>query len=410
MINFFTNLLIQYGMNKKLSFYLAYSITILGIIILSIIVDLITKNLLLRIIKRFVSLSLNKWADILLEKKVFNRLANIAPILVILAFSPLFPVYQSWIQRIAFSAIIIVILLTFNRLLDAIDDIYKEYEISKIRPIKGYLQVTGIMSYIIGIVVIISILINRSPLILLSGIGAATAVLMLIFKDSLLGLVASIQLSTNNMVQIGDWIEMPVYGANGTVIEITLHTVKVKNFNNTITTIPTYALISESFHNWSVMHESGARRIKRSIYIDMTSIKFCTDEMLERFERIQLLKDYLTRKKQEIEEYNKKHNIDSSYKVNGRHLTNIGTFRAYIEQYLKHHPRVHQHMTLIVRQLQPTENGLPIEVYVFANDTKWENYESIQSDIFDHILAVVPEFDLRVFQSPTSYDFKSIKN
>lgn len=409
MINFFANLLIQYGMNANLSFYLANFITILSIILISIIVDIVTRNLLLRIIKRFVSLSLNKWDDVLLEKKVFERLSHIVPLLVILAFAQLFPAYQGWIQRFAFSGIIVVILFTVNRLLEAVDDIYRKFEISKIRPIKGYLQVIGIIVYILGTVVIISIIIDRSPLILLSGIGAATAVLLLIFKDSLLGLVASIQLSANKMLQLGDWIEMPAYGANGTVIDITLHTVKVKNFNNTITTIPTYALISESFHNWSSMHESGARRIKRSIYVDMTSIKFCTEEMLERFEKIKLLQDYLINKKLEIEKYNKIHNVDSAYIINGRHLTNIGTFRAYIEQYLKNHPRVHHDMTLIVRQLQPTENGLPIEVYVFANDTKWENYEAIQSDIFDHILAVVSEFDLRVYQSPTGHDLKNME-
>jgi len=230
----------------------------------------------------------------------------------------------------------------------------------------------------------------------------------LIFQNSILGLVASIQLTSNDMLQIGDWIEMPKYDANGDVIDISLHTVKVQNWDKTITTIPTHVLISDSFKNWRGMQESGARRIKRSIYIDMTSIKFCTEEMVERFKNIEYIRKYLENKSEEISTYNSVHNINDSTIVNGRHLTNIGTFRAYIEHYLKHHPKVHKGMTQMVRQLQSTENGLPIEIYIFTNDIAWVNYEAVQSDIFDHILSIIPEFDLRIYQSPTGHDFKNM--
>ena len=322
------------------------------------------------------------------------------------SFAPVFPSYQVWIQRIAFSYMVLVFVAALSKLLDAADDVYRSFEVSKSRPIKGYLQVLKIIAYVIGTIVIIAVLTDRSPLLLLSGIGAATAVLMLIFQNSILGLVASIQLASNNMVQIGDWIEMPKYGADGDVIDISLHTVKVQNWDKTIITIPTHALISDSFKNWKGMSEAGGRRIKRSIYIDMTSIKFCDEEMLERFKKIRYIQQYINDKTEEIEEYNKKLGIDAESLVNGRHLTNIGTFRAYIMQYLKNHPRIHKGMTQIVRQLEPTEKGLPIEIYAFTNDTAWAAYESIRPDIFDHILAVVPEFDLRLFQNPSGHDLR----
>jgi miniconductance mechanosensitive channel len=232
---------------------------------------------------------------------------------------------------------------------------------------------------------------------------------MLIFKDSILGLVAGIQLSTNQMLHIGDWIEMPKYGADGDVIDISLTTLKVQNWDKTITTIPTYALISDYFKNWRGMSESGGRRIKRSINIDVTSIKFCTQEMLDKFKRFKCIREYVERKLEEIDTHNTSEGVDESDLVNGRHLTNIGTFRAYVAAYLRSHPRVHQGMTFLVRHLQPTAEGLPIQIYIFSNDQAWANYEAIQADIFDHILAVVPEFELRVFQNPTGADFQALQ-
>jgi miniconductance mechanosensitive channel len=229
-----------------------------------------------------------------------------------------------------------------------------------------------------------------------------------VFKDPILGFAAGIQLSANKMVMIGDWVEMPKYDADGDVIEVGLTTVKVQNWDKTITMIPTYSLISESFKNWRGMQDSGGRRIKRSIHIDISSIRFCTGEMLERFAKIQYISDYIAEKKEEVAAHNQTHRVDTSILVNGRHLTNVGTFRAYVEAYLRHHPLINQEMTFLVRQLAPTEHGLPIEIYVFSRDKVWANYEAIQADIFDHLLAVVPEFDLQVFQNPTGSDFQGL--
>jgi miniconductance mechanosensitive channel len=239
-------------------------------------------------------------------------------------------------------------------------------------------------------------------------LGAVAAILLLVFKDTILGFVASIQLSANDMVRIGDWITMNSHNADGTVTEITLNTVKVQNWDKTISTIPTYALVSESFSNWRGMEESGGRRIKRHVNIDMRSVKFNTPEMNEKFKKIIYLKDYIEKRQMEIEQFNKENNIDSSITVNGRRMTNLGTFRKYLEMYLYYHPKIHNDLTFLVRQLQPYENGIPIEIYVFSNDQQWASYESIQADIFDHILAVIPEFELRVFQNPTGEDFKSL--
>jgi miniconductance mechanosensitive channel len=255
---------------------------------------------------------------------------------------------------------------------------------------------------------IVSILTDKSPWGVLSILGGFTVVLMLVFKDTILGFVASIQLSGHDMVRIGDWIEMPKYGADGDVIDVSIHTVKVRNWDKTITTIPTYGLVSDAFKNWRGMSESGGRRIKRALHIDMSSIKFCTDEMLERFNKFDFIKDYIAQKQEEINVYNKEHATDTFQLINGRRQTNIGVFRAYIIAYLKKHPKIHQNMTFLVRHLEPTQDGLPLQIYVFSNDQVWANYEAIQADIFDHLLAAVPEFELRVFQNPTGYDFSKI--
>jgi miniconductance mechanosensitive channel len=234
------------------------------------------------------------------------------------------------------------------------------------------------------------------------------AVLLLVFRDTILGFVASIQLSANNMVKPGDWIEMPSHNADGTVLDISLNTVKVQNWDKTIATVPTYALVSESFRNWKGMEESGGRRIKRSINIDMNSVRFVDDELAEKFKKIHLLKAYVESREEEILKYNEENKIDGSILVNGRRMTNLGTFRKYVEEYLRKHPKIHNDMTFLVRQLQPDERGLPIEIYVFSNDQAWANYETIQADIFDHILAVIPEFELRVFQNPSGRDFQNL--
>lgn len=408
MVEWIEKFLISNEVNGELSFCISNAIAVVIIFLISAFAYLFAKKILLRVLKAFIVRSQGKWDDILLQNKVFDQMPLVIPAFVVHAFAPVFPSFQIWIQRIAFCCMVIVFLLVLDKFLDAVDAIYRKYEVSKTRPIKGYLQVLKIILYAVGIVVMISVLIDRSPLILLSGIGAATAVLLLVFQNSILGFVAGIQLTSNDMVRLGDWIEMPHYGADGDVIEISLHTVKVQNWDKTITTIPTHALVAESFINWRGMQESGGRRIKRAVNIDISSIKFCDEEMLERFSRIQYIRQYVEDKKRETESYNTIQAIDSSTMANGRHLTNIGTFRAYVESYLKNHPNVHSCMTRMVRQLDPTEKGLPIEIYVFINDTAWERYEAIQADLFDHILAVIPEFDLAVFQNPTGNDFKRI--
>ena len=285
-------------------------------------------------------------------------------------------------------------------------DILQTSRFSRELPVKSVVQVLKLILYGIATIAVISLIIGQSPALLLSGLGAMTAVMMLVFKDSILGLVAGIQLSANQMVSSGDWIEMPKYGADGDVLEVALTTVKVQNWDKTITTIPTYTLITESFKNWRGMSESGGRRIKRSINIDIGSIKFCSQEMLERFSRIQHITEYLDKKRQEISSWNAAWNLEASDPLNGRQLTNVGTFRAYVVAYLRHHPMVHQDMTFLVRQLAPTAQGLPIEIYVFSRDQVWSNYEDIQADIFDHILAIAPAFDLSVYQSPSGGDVK----
>ncbi|HCW05372.1 MAG TPA: mechanosensitive ion channel protein MscS [Clostridium sp.] len=405
MIEMIKGIFMDYGANEGMAQVLSNVIAVITIIAISLVADKAIQKILLRYVRLYVEKTKFKWDDVFLEKKVFESIAHIVPFAIIHVSASIFPAYQVLIQKIAFTCIVIIILPTVSKTLDAINEIYSSFEISKVRPIKGYLQVISIIIYIVGAIITISVLIDRSPLILLSGIGAATAVLMLIFQNSILGLVSSIQLTSNNMLQIGDWIEMPKYGADGDVLEISLHTVKVQNFDKTITTIPTYAMISESFRNWRGMKESGARRIKRAINIDITSIKFCNEELLERLEKNPYLKEYLRSKKEELANYNKEYREKNNTSGEGRRLTNIGVFRVYVENYLKNNPNISDNMTRIVRQLPPTETGLPLEIYAFINKIVWKDYESIQADIFDHILAIVPEFDLRVYQEPSSYDF-----
>ena len=289
--------------------------------------------------------------------------------------------------------------------LNTLQGIYLSFQFARNISIRPFIQVLKIGLFFISGILVLSLLLDKSPLYFLSGLGALTAILLLIFKDVLLGFVAGIQLIANRMVAPGDWIEVPQYGADGDVTDITLTTVKVQNWDKTITTIPTYALISESFKNWRSMPQSGGRRIKRALLLDQNSIRFCDQTMLGRFSKMQLLKDYIEDRKKQIDEHNQNNQIDEKDRVSGRSMTNIGVFRVYVENYLKNHPMINQKMTFLVRQLPPSDKGLPIEIYVFCKDTDWGRYESIQADIFDHILAVVAEFELRLFQNPTGSDF-----
>lgn len=407
-MKFINNQLLEYGMDSKWAHNLSIVLMILFIVLICIVANFITKKVIINIITRIVTKSKYQWDNMLLERKVFRRLSHIVPAIIIHYFSSTFPTYKHLIQMGANVYIIIVGLLVLSSILNAINDIYQTYEVSKTRPIKGYIQVVKIIVVIFGIILVIANLMDKSPLLLLSGIGALSAVFMLIFKDSLLGLVAGIQLSTNDMVRVGDWIEMPKYGADGDIIDISLNTVKVQNWDKTITMIPSYAMISDSFINWRGMQTSGGRRIKRSLFIDTNSISFCTEEMIDKFKQIQLLSDYISGREQEIVEYNIKHDINRSNPVNGRALTNVGVFRAYVSNYIQSHPGINQEMTLMVRQLAPTEHGLPLEIYAFTNDVRWAVYETTQADIFDHLFAVAEEFGLCLFQNPSGNDLKTM--
>lgn len=367
-----------------------------------------------RIVHSLVKKSATNWDDIMMQRKVFTRLAYLVPLLILNLFLPFILADYALLLKIFVGTTQVLIIFTVvsivNSIINSFNDIYSTYEISKTRPIKSYIQVIMIIIYIFAIVAVVYVFLGRDGFGWIAGFGAFSAILMLVFKDPILGFVGGIQLTANNMVRIGDWISMPKFGADGNVIDITLTTVKVQNWDKTITTIPTYALVTDYFQNWRGMEESGGRRIKRSVNIDMTSVKFCNREMLNQLKRIQFVNKYIEARDKQIEEYNKKHNIDNSVLVNGRRQTNLGIFREYLKQYLRNKPEVRSEMTFLVRQLQPTENGIPIEIYVFSAVQEWAKYEDIQSDIFDHILAVIPHFDLRVFQNPSGADFKSLTN
>jgi miniconductance mechanosensitive channel len=376
------------------------------IIILAIIVHWVTKTITIRIIHQLVEKSKTEWDDFLLKRKVFQSASHLTSALVLYYsgnFSEI-PEVTSFIAMITNIYFVIIFVKVVSGVLHASNDIYLTTPFAATRSIKGYIQLVMILVYFVAAIFIIAVIFNKSPLVLLGGLSAIAAVLLLIFKDTILGLVASIQLSANKMLKPGDWIEVPKHGANGTVVDISLNTVKVQNGDKTIVTIPTYSLVTDSFMNWSGMEESDGRRIKRSINIDMKSVRFCDDQMLDKFQKFRLLSNYVTEKQNEISEHNKNLGIEDFSVPNGRRQTNLGIFRKYLEEYLKNNGNINQDMTFMVRHLQPSETGLPIEIYVFCMEKQLTNYESIQADIFDHILAVIPEFDLKVFQSPSGND------
>jgi len=408
----FVDLLIKIGIPEDWAIIVKAVLFSIVILFLSMLVNWIAKKIIIGIEKNVINKTKVTWDDILLEKKVFHRLSHIAPAMVIyyavgIAFYE-FPDFIIALHKATYIYLLMAVVLVLDSFINALHTIYTTLPVSQNRPIKGYVQVIKIIVYFVAILMIISIIFNTQLGKLFTGLGAVAAILLLIFKDTILSFVASIQMAAYNMVKPGDWIEMPGRKADGTVIDISLNTVKVQNFDKTIITIPTYAMVSESFQNWRGMEESGGRRIKRALKIDMKSVKFCTPEMLNKFKKIHVLKEYIAQKEQELSDYNKEHGIDDSTKVNGRRLTNLGIFRQYIEEYLKNHPKIHNDMTFLVRHLEPDDKGIPIQIYVFSNDQKWANYESIQADIFDHLLAVVPEFELQVFQSPSGDDFRKL--
>jgi miniconductance mechanosensitive channel len=388
--------------------------SVTGLVVLAFVAWLaftITRRYLLRVAERIIRTTKSKWDDALLEAHVLRRAASLAPGVVLyygVQFVPNIPTsVDILIQRVALISLVMSAVLTIVAIFTAINNVYSSFEVAKGRPIKGYIQVVQLFVYIFGAVLVVSIALDKSPAAFLTGIGAMTAILLLIFRDTILSLVASVQIASNDMVRIGDWIEMPKYGADGDVIDVALHTIKIQNWDKTITTIPTYKLIEDSFKNWRGMSEAGGRRIMRSIFIDMNSVRFLTDSEVDRFASYRLLAEYIGRKKTELHEYNRERK--RLLEGNARQLTNVGTFRAYLIEYLRNHPEIHDEtkMTLLVRQLQPGPEGLPIQIYCFANETRWVQFEAIQGDIFDHVLAVIPQFGLRVFQAPSGADIRN---
>ena len=401
----------SWGFNESWTDDLTSTIILVIILAIAFLGDAICKHVILTTVTRLVKKTKATWDDVVFDRKVMIYLSHLVAPIILYILLPLAisnAGLLTFILRICMIYIIAVFLKFISALLSALYHVYSEREQFRDRPLKGLLQTVQVILFFIGGIIIVSILIDKSPMVLLTGLGASAAVLMLVFKDSIMGFVSGIQLSANNMLKVGDWIEMPKYGADGTVIEVTLNTVKVRNWDNTITTSPPYALVSDSFQNWRGMQESGGRRIKRSIRIDMNSVKFCTPEMLAKYRKIRLLKDYIEETEKVVEEYNKEHGIDNSVLVNGRRQTNLGVFRAYLTNYLRSLPAVNQDLTCMVRQLQPTEQGIPLELYFFSSIKAWIPYEGVQADVFDHVLAIIPEFDLHVFQNPTGEDFRAL--
>ncbi|MFL6610346.1 MAG: mechanosensitive ion channel family protein [Pseudomonas sp.] len=351
------------------------------------------------------------WVNDLRQNKVFHRLAQTTPSLIIQSGLHLVPGLSKtstvFLGNVALSFTILFMLLAISALLSALLDVYARTEHARTRSIKGYVQLTKMVLYVFGAIIIVATLIDRSPLLLLSGLGAMSAVILLVYKDTLLSFVASVQLTSNDMLRVGDWIEMPQVGADGDVVDITLHTVKVQNFDKTIVSIPTWRLMSESFKNWRGMQQSGGRRIKRSLFIDASGVRFLHDDEEQRLSQVRLLTDYMGRKQAELKAWNEAQGNVAAMSANRRRMTNLGTFRAYALAYLKSHPEIQPNMTCMVRQLQTTAQGIPLEIYCFTGTTVWADYERIQGDIFDYLLAVMPEFGLGLYQQPSGTDLRA---
>lgn len=393
------------GINAGLAGLLVNVAGALLLVFLSWFAYLVAKRVVLRVIRFLSSKTSSDWDKILIEHKVFARLSNVVPALVVHVLAPVvFAGVESlagFVQGLAKVYLVVVLLFTLQALLNGLQTIYQRYDISKRIPIKGLLQALMLVASFVGSVFIISIVMGREIGTLMAGLGAMVMGFLFVFKDAIMGLVAGIQIATNDTVRKGDWIEMKGHGIDGDVIDVSLTTVKVQNFDKTVVSIPASKLITEACRNWRGMKDSGGRRIKRPIRIDMRSIRFADEALLEKFQRFDLLKGYLQSRLDEVNVHNQTANMDLSELVNGRRLTNIGTFRAYIMAYLKSHPQIRQDRTFLIRQLAPGDNGLPIEIYIFTDTTVWAEYEAIQADIFDHLLAVIPEFGLAPFQNST---------
>lgn len=391
----------------------ALGIDISILVFVAILADVLTKRVVLRAIEKVVKKSKTSFDDIFFEKRVFDALAHLAPAMVVDLGAPLvFEAYPDVVEGLSKAIqlyVIVVVVWMVSSFLDVALELSYRNPYLKDKPMLSYVQLGKLVAYAVAGVMVFSIVFSESPLVVLSAFGAAGAVLLFVFKDTILGLVASIQISVNDILRVGDWVTMDKYKADGDVIKITLNTIEIQNWDKTISTIPTYAFVSDSFKNWRGMSDSGGRRIKRSIYLSVSSIRFCDQKMLERFRNFELMGDYIELRSEEITKYNHDKGVDKTYPLNGRHLTNIGIFRVYAEKYLKNNKHLRSDMTCMVRQLAPTELGVPIEIYCFTNTVKWLEYESIQSDIFDHLLASAKLFDLEVFQRPSGSDFAQLR-
>ncbi len=390
--------------------------TLLGLLCLLTVawlMNAVIKKCVLKGIKRLLASTAYGKDPALTQHGLTERLANVMPPFIIMwgiLFVPHLPdTIVQVVRNVASAFIILTLARAIFAMLNIASSIYNRHADAIIHPIKGYVQVVKLVVSIIACLLIIAVLIDRSPMILLSGLGAMAAVLLLVFQDTLLSLVASVQISSSDMVRVGDWIEMPQLNADGDVIDIALHTVKVQNWDKTITTIPIRKLITDPFKNWRGMQESGGRRIKRALYINQNSIHFLSAQERTTLQRFALLHSYIQEKEQEVSAWNATLGKWAEDDVNTRRMTNIGCFRAYIGYYLRAHPGIHQHMTLLVRQLSPTPDGLPLEIYCFTNNTDWAKHETTQSDIFDHLLAILPEFGLEIFQNPSGEDLRGLR-
>jgi miniconductance mechanosensitive channel len=389
--------------------WLADALTTLGLLAGAWLALLVARKVAVRAVHAAVRRTRVTWDDILERRKVFHILAWFAPLLVLSHLGDVFPQQAAWINRGINALGLVVGALTISASLSVLNDLYQSLPLSGRRPIKGGVQLVRIFVFILAGVAVLALLMGESPWGLLSGVGAFTAVLMLVFRDTILSFVAGIRLIGGDLVRKGDWLEVPEFGADGDVIDIALHTVLVQNWDKTIVSIPTFKLVDGAFKNWRGMTEAGGRRIKRSLILDLSSVRFADETLLASLRSVQRLQSYLQTREAEVQAWNKEHGVDTDHPLNGRRLTNLGCFRAYVERYLLENPHLRQDMTLMVRQLAPTPQGLPLEIYGFTNDTAWVNYESIQSDIFDHLLAALPWFGLRVYQREQSPDTRAKK-
>jgi len=384
-----------------------------GVILLAFLSNWVAKRVILRGLRVVAKKTRSQWDDVMVERRVFERLSHLAPALVVYLSAPaLFraevdATAVDYLRRVANVWMILAGARTLHALLDALVIIGLERESTKTKPVRSYAQVVQLIVWVSSGILSVAVLMEKSPTALLTGLGAMTAVLLLVFRDTILGFIASLRIEANEMLRVGDWVEMPKYGADGDVTEIGLHTVKIQNWDKTITTIPTHAFMSDSFKNWRGMTESGGRRIKRSLKLDMTTVRFLDAADIERLSAIQSLRSYLETRAAEVEVWNQERGVDESTPVNGRKLTNLGTFRAYVESYLRQLGPIREDMTFLVRQLAPTPEGIPLELYCFSGEQRWAQYEGIMGDIFDHLLSVLAEFDLKAFQVPSGSDFRS---